>query len=203
MTHTFTRGDTFWSLARQYNTTVAELQRLNPSLNPNSIPLGTVITIRQQSAPQPQPQRAVTLDYSNIVNFYTRQGWRLTSDYGMRRNPFGSNMVFHRGIDFGGQPTGAPVRTPIAGRVTVSQNFATSWGNLVAITDKDGFIHLFGHLHTRDVRVGQNVNAGDIIGTNGSTGNSTAAHLHYQINTPNGGVVGVNAHTDPKMFEYN
>ncbi|MDN3311037.1 M23 family metallopeptidase [Microbacterium oryzae] len=84
----------------------------------------------------------------------------------------------------------APAMTPIyavkPGRVITSQEALGGWGVVVAIDHGDGTTSLYGHMTygTRQVQVGDTVSAGQIIGYVGSTGHSTANHLHieYRIN---------------------
>ncbi|GAA4191488.1 hypothetical protein GCM10022219_10340 [Microbacterium oryzae] len=84
----------------------------------------------------------------------------------------------------------APAMTPIyavkSGQVITSQEALGGWGVVVAIDHGDGTTSLYGHMTygTRQVQVGDTVSAGQIIGYVGSTGHSTANHLHieYRIN---------------------
>ncbi len=55
------------------------------------------------------------------------------------------------------------------------------YGNFVVIDHGNGYTTLYEHLETIGVRCGDNVFQGDVIGTAGSTGNSTGPHLHFEI----------------------
>ncbi|HPZ89839.1 MAG: peptidoglycan DD-metalloendopeptidase family protein [Firmicutes bacterium] len=119
-----------------------------------------------------------------VTRFYTARGFRVTSPFGPRPDPFKPGETeFHTGIDFGGKPQGTPVETPAQGTVFAARSY-TGWGNLVAITDFRGYIHLHAHLDSIKVYPGQKVARGDVIGTLGRTGTATGVHLHYQINRP-------------------
>ena len=84
----------------------------------------------------------------------------------------------HQGIDMP-LKTGDPVYATFTGRVRVS-NYMGGFGNLVIIRHENGIETFYGHLSKRNVKAGDWVNAGDIIGLGGSTGRSTGPHLHYE-----------------------
>lgn len=125
-----------------------------------------------------------------VTRFFTQRGFRVTSPFGPRPDPFNPGETdFHSGIDFGGKPTGTPVESPAIGKVYAARSYS-GWGNLVAVTDFRGYNHLFAHLNAFRVSAGQDVARGTVIGTVGSTGMVTGPHLHYQINRPGTGVSG-------------
>ena len=79
-------------------------------------------------------------------------------------------------------PTGTKVQTPVSGTVVKCKSLQSSYGNYIAIRDSEGNTHYFAHLSGfNNIKVGQKVNAGDLIGYSGSTGNSTGPHLHYEV----------------------
>ena len=104
----------------------------------------------------------------------------ISSTFGSRANPFsGAGAEAHSGLDFRGQ-IGDSVAATASGVV----NFAgvqNGYGNIVRISLKSGYEILFAHLSEIDVKNGQTVNSGDIIGKVGSTGRSTGPHLHYEV----------------------
>lgn len=136
----------------------------------------------------------------NPVKFYTAQSWRVTSPYGYRIHPItGAKQSFHNGVDFGDKPHGHPIQTPYPGTVIAAQ-FYESRGNTVVIKLGWGSKchQLCQHLSAFNVKVGDKVNPGDVIGFNGDTGNSFGAHLHYELRwagNPWGDVWG-----DPAIF---
>ena len=93
---------------------------------------------------------------------------------------------FHTGIDIAG-PLDAPIHAAadgvvaIAGSETDSQGHLVGYGNYVVIAHAGRMITLYGHLDHIVVTVGQVVHAGDVIGLEGSTGNSTGPHLHFEV----------------------
>ncbi|MCX8024627.1 MAG: M23 family metallopeptidase [Thermanaerothrix sp.] len=85
----------------------------------------------------------------------------------------------HRGVDIG-VPVGTPVRTTISGRVIYAGWNNQGYGNLV-IVENGPWRTYYAHLSEIPVRVGQWVEAGEVIGLSGNTGNSTGPHVHYEV----------------------
>lgn len=90
----------------------------------------------------------------------------------------------HSGIDIAA-PTGTPIQAPNNGIVTLAAPGLLSTGNTIVIDHGMGLFTSYYHLNTMNVTVGQSVSKGDIIGTVGSTGFSTGAHLHYAVSIYN------------------
>ncbi|MCG2419737.1 M23 family metallopeptidase [Aequorivita sp. F47161] len=105
---------------------------------------------------------------------------RMASGYGYRTDPFTKARKFHYGMDFTA-PRGTPVYATGDGKVTRADNRATGYGNHVVIDHGYGYESLYGHLYKYNVRAGQKVQRGDIIGFVGSTGRSEAPHCHYEV----------------------
>lgn len=105
---------------------------------------------------------------------------RIASGYGWRSDPFTKVKKFHNGMDFSA-PRGTPVYATGDGRVVRSDNRATGYGNHIRVDHGYGYMSLYAHLYKFNVRVGQRVKRGDIIGFVGSTGRSQGPHLHYEI----------------------
>ncbi|MBV8391013.1 MAG: M23 family metallopeptidase [Mucilaginibacter sp.] len=104
----------------------------------------------------------------------------ITSAFGYRSNPFdGENAELHPGIDFRGAK-GDPVHVTADGSV-VFTGWKGGYGNCIIVQHKNDFQTLYGHLSHIDVRDGQSVKTGDVIGKVGSTGRSTGTHLHYEV----------------------
>ncbi|MEO1038311.1 MAG: peptidoglycan DD-metalloendopeptidase family protein [Pseudomonadota bacterium] len=116
---------------------------------------------------------------------------RLTSNYGMRSDPFTRRPAFHAGKDFAG-PRGTPIIAPAPGRV-VYAGWRSGYGRTVEVDHGYGFRTRYAHLHTIDVRRGDRVALGQKLGGMGSSGRSTATHLHYEVWFDN-------AHADPDRF---
>jgi murein DD-endopeptidase MepM/ murein hydrolase activator NlpD len=103
----------------------------------------------------------------------------LGNGYGWRRDPFTGMRDFHQGLDLVA-PIGTKVVAPADGIVTrVGQS--GGFGNSIFVSHGYGIITRYGHLSAYNVKVGQRVKRGDVIGMVGSTGRSTGPHLHYEL----------------------
>jgi len=102
----------------------------------------------------------------------------MSSPFGMRMDPFLGRPALHSGLDIRGD-TGEPVQATATGRVTTAGREG-GYGNLVEINHGNGITTRYAHLHSIDVKVGQQVRIGQVIGKIGSTGRSTGPHLHYE-----------------------
>lgn len=105
---------------------------------------------------------------------------RIASGFGWRNDPFTKVKKFHYGMDFTA-PRGTPVYATGDGRIERADNSATGYGNHIRLDHGYGYVSLYAHLYKYNVRVGQRVKRGDVIGFVGSTGRSEAPHLHYEI----------------------
>jgi murein DD-endopeptidase MepM/ murein hydrolase activator NlpD len=105
---------------------------------------------------------------------------RMASGFGYRTDPFTKATKFHFGMDFTA-PRGTPVYASGDGRVTRADNNASGYGNHIRLDHGYGYESLYAHLYKYNVRPGQTVKRGDLIGFVGSTGRSEAPHLHYEI----------------------
>jgi murein DD-endopeptidase MepM/ murein hydrolase activator NlpD len=103
-----------------------------------------------------------------------------TSGFGMRTDPVhGGAGQMHPGFDLAA-PKGTPVGAAAAGKV-VSAGVAGGYGNLIIVDHGNGYTTRYGHLSAIDVKVGDQVTPGQIIGAVGSTGYSTGPHLHFEV----------------------
>ena len=110
---------------------------------------------------------------------------RITSGYGFREDPLGRDkrLRVHRGIDI--VVADKQVITPADGAV-VFVGKKQGYGNCIDIEhrkegEKNSIISHYAHLEEMYVKEGQRVNGGDVIATQGNTGDSTGHHLHYEI----------------------
>ena len=110
------------------------------------------------------------------------ENWRnvVTSEFGNRRDPFTGERKGHSGMDLA-VPTGTSVRAALPGTVTVSTYNRGGYGYYVMIDHGSGLSTLYGHNSQLLARVGQTVEAGDVIALSGSTGRSTGPHLHFEV----------------------
>ncbi|MGH6763212.1 MAG: M23 family metallopeptidase [Phyllobacterium sp.] len=103
----------------------------------------------------------------------------VTSTFGVRTDPLIGVPALHSGIDFRA-PVGQQVSATANGIVT-SAGRNGGYGNMVEIDHGSGFSTRYAHMSKIDVKEGQKVTPGTIIGASGNTGRSTGPHLHYEI----------------------
>jgi len=94
--------------------------------------------------------------------------------------PYGGYPHFHTGIDLVA-PFGSQVLAADDGVVALVGSSSSGYGNYVVIAHSGGLDTLYGHLATSLVKVGQQVSQGQPVGLEGSTGNSTGAHVHFEL----------------------
>jgi murein DD-endopeptidase MepM/ murein hydrolase activator NlpD len=94
--------------------------------------------------------------------------------------PYGNYPHFHTGVDLV-EPFGSPVFAADDGIVALVGSSSSGYGNYVIIAHAGGLDTLYGHLSTALVKAGQAVTQGTVVGLEGSTGNSTGPHLHFEL----------------------
>ncbi|BBG66555.1 peptidase M23B [Hydrogenimonas sp.] len=105
----------------------------------------------------------------------------VTSAFGWRKHPIKGSREFHSGIDLRAK-NGRPVWTTANGVVEYAGYHKRSgYGNLVIVDHGFGFKTYYGHLKKVNVRTGDTLIKGDLVGLSGNSGLSTAPHLHYEI----------------------
>lgn len=120
---------------------------------------------------------------------------RVTSPFGVRKDPMSGKLKKHMGIDFAGK-IGKPVYATGNGVVSIANKSNSGYGNRVTINHGFGYKTVYAHLHNIYVKVGDTISRGQQIGTVGNTGKSTGPHLHYEV-------VLNNNKKDPKYFYTN
>jgi murein DD-endopeptidase MepM/ murein hydrolase activator NlpD len=105
---------------------------------------------------------------------------RMASGFGYRTHPIYKTTHFHTGMDFSA-PVGTPVFATGDGVVYRADILAKGYVKHIVINHSFGYKTLYGHLSRFAVRAGKKVKRGDLIGYIGSTGMSTAPHLHYEV----------------------
>jgi murein DD-endopeptidase MepM/ murein hydrolase activator NlpD len=105
---------------------------------------------------------------------------RTASGFGLRIHPIYKITKFHYGMDFTA-PAGTDIYASGNGTVVAVITTQRGLGKHIIIDHGFGYTSIYGHLRDFNVRVGQKVQRGDIIGFVGSTGTSVANHLHYEI----------------------
>jgi murein DD-endopeptidase MepM/ murein hydrolase activator NlpD len=104
----------------------------------------------------------------------------LASGYGMRIHPILKVRKMHKGVDFAA-PKGTPIYATGDGVVLSVKTVFGGYGKHIEIDHGFGFVTRYAHMNEFKVRRGQKIKRGDLIGTVGNTGSSTAPHVHYEI----------------------
>jgi murein DD-endopeptidase MepM/ murein hydrolase activator NlpD len=134
-----------------------------------------------------QRARAAALKFSSPIETYY-----ISSECGMRQDPLGGDDEgMHKGIDIVGK-RGVEILAAADG-IVVEHWLVPGWhngklylgnptfGGMIIIEHRQGVFSLYGHLSETDVYTGKIVKRGDVIGKQGSTGVSTAEHLHFEL----------------------
>ena len=114
-----------------------------------------------------------------VSGFPIRDGGRVSSGFGFRKDPFTGGIAFHRGMDIAAAAGTAiyPVR---GGKVTFS-GYQKGYGNVVIVDHGDGFVTKYGHTRANLVETGTLVGPDTVLAEVGSTGHSTGPNLHFEV----------------------
>ncbi len=115
----------------------------------------------------------------------------LSSPFGLRRFFNGEERNPHSGLDFAANQ-GTPIKAPAAGKVILIGDYFFN-GKTVFVDHGQGLISMFCHLSAIDVRVGDELPRGGVLGKVGATGRATGPHLHWNVSLND-------ARVDPAIF---
>lgn len=178
--YTVSRGDTLSSVAKQFKVDEAAIT----GYAANGVTDGTLTAGQRLVIPggaKPETQRQAVATYSAMApapeDAQTGSGafaWPLRGTLSQ------GYWAGHRAIDLA-TSTGTPVAAADAGYVSLVQSSNSGYGKMVIIDHGNGYQTLYAHLSKISVEPGQAVARGEIIGSSGSTGNSTGPHLHFEV----------------------
>jgi murein DD-endopeptidase MepM/ murein hydrolase activator NlpD len=114
-----------------------------------------------------------------LPSFLPIDGAGMTSNFGYRADPFNGAQTMHDGVDFSAS-TGTPILASASGKVIKSEQEA-GYGNVVDVDHGNGLVTRYAHASKLLVREGDLVVRGQTLAEVGSTGRSTAPHLHFEI----------------------
>jgi murein DD-endopeptidase MepM/ murein hydrolase activator NlpD len=132
------------------------------------------------------PYKVEPADFKDTIStiLYDSVGghhWSMPLSYSKINSPFGyRHGRWHYGTDLD-LNVGEPVMACFDGIVRIVQYNSNGYGNYILIRHYNGFETLYAHLSKQDVKVGQNVKAGEVIGLGGNTGRSSGPHLHFEV----------------------
>ncbi|GHV38344.1 peptidase M23 [Spirochaetia bacterium] len=101
--------------------------------------------------------------------------------FGQNENPFTGQYYIHKGIDLSTYRQGDPIVATADGQVVTIDFDQDGFGNYVIIKHKHGYYTRYAHMLRAQVKTGQRVQQGEVIGWVGNTGLSTGPHVHYEV----------------------
>lgn len=116
----------------------------------------------------------------SIVPIGDKELTRLSSTFGIRNDPIYNVPKMHSGLDFTA-PTGSKIYATGDGTIETMEYSSGGYGNHIIIDHGFGYKTHYAHLSKFETRKGKKVKRGELIGRVGSTGKSTAPHLHYEV----------------------
>lgn len=116
----------------------------------------------------------------SIIPIEDKELTRLSSPFGIRNDPIYNVPKMHSGLDFTA-PTGSKIYASGDGTIETMEYSTGGYGNHIIIDHGFGYKSHYAHLNAFKTRKGKKVKRGELIGLVGSTGKSTAPHLHYEI----------------------
>jgi len=175
--HTVEPGDTLESLAEAYKVSVAGIREcpFNDIPEDGTLEPGTHVVV--PGGTKPYIERRVTLYTGPVASTVEATGRFRWPTVGILTQGY---WYGHRAIDIGA-PVGTAVRASDGGFVSFAGWTDVGYGYLVVIDHSNGYQTYYAHLSDIFVREGEVVDAGQVIGAVGSTGNSTGPHLHFEI----------------------
>jgi len=148
--------------------TIAMLKKLTPpAVLLSCIAFMVFSNVKSQEKPWESPIKASDLT-------------RMASGYGYRTHPIYKTKKLHKGVDFIA-PSGTPINAVFGGTVTKVEKSEKGYGVHMEITHNDSTVSRYAHMQDIIVTKNEQVVIGQQIGTVGSTGTSTAPHLHFEI----------------------
>ncbi len=186
--HKVQKGETIFSIAKKYGLDEAQAQVIvdypfNEFLNDETFELaiGQQLVVPQgvkpKAAPPTRPRTAfgtLTPD-AGTVNATGSYVWPASGGISQ------GYSFYHKAVDISNRG-GGPILAADSGTITVAGWIDNSgYGNRVMIDHNNGYVTLYAHMSVIQVKPGQRVNRGDVLGQMGSTGRSTGTHLHFEI----------------------
>ncbi|MGL5124426.1 MAG: peptidoglycan DD-metalloendopeptidase family protein [Fusobacteriaceae bacterium] len=185
------KGDSLGRIASGFKIKIERIREYNNIVG-NNIGVGEKLFIKDPyikiEVPKPTmvPKTRITAKKTRASRTIAKTaGFRMpikysgvTSPYGNRFHPVLKRYILHAGVDLR-----AKYITLYAAKEGIVKSAMTQsgYGKIIIITHANGYETRYAHLNSYNVKVGQKVASGEIIGQTGNTGRSTGPHLHFEI----------------------
>jgi murein DD-endopeptidase MepM/ murein hydrolase activator NlpD len=188
-THTVSSGETLDQIAEHYQVDKKEIIRRNPLLKvlPDHMYVGQLLYVPLPEADQPmlagnhQLRKQMAQAASRGANRMLQMNWpvdgaTITSTFGMRWGRM------HKGVDLWRETKGqTPIQAAREGVVVEAGANRSGYGQLVVLDHGEGLQTFYAHMRKINVKVGDQVEDGQVLGYMGNTGDSTGYHLHFEV----------------------
>ena len=164
------KGESLWSISRGYNVKLESIIAANSIVDASKISTGQRLIIPNVLGAR-----------RSICNFIWPVRGRITSPFGVRK--LNGRKEFHSGIDIGGS-IGTNIVAAESGRVSYT-GYMRGYGNVIILSHNGGYSTVYAHNSVNLVKKGQYIKKGSVIAKLGRTGNTTGAHLHFEIRSGN------------------
>ncbi len=172
--YTVQQGDSLDGIAAKYKVPLEDLLDVN-DLESSVLAKGTSLFIPGAALDNSTLKQAL----GELFKLPLASGYRITSEFGSRADPFTGVASNHTGIDLA-IAQGTPIKAAMSGKVA-TVGWTNVYGNYVIVTHSNGYQTLYAHMQKYTVKSGQYVDQGTQIGLVGSTGYSTGPHLHFSV----------------------
>lgn len=182
--YTIKSGDTVDSIAKKFKSHPKDVIKFNNlEESGGKLAVGDEIII-----PDGEKTGVVYSGTKDTTNYSSANG--LILGYFIRPVPNGKksqNIHSKNAVDIAA-PLGSPVKAVADGKVILSRvgGWGGGYGNYIILQHPNGMRTLYAHMQKVSVSTGDNVTQGDVVGTVGSTGNSSGPHLHIELHRPGG-----------------
>jgi murein DD-endopeptidase MepM/ murein hydrolase activator NlpD len=158
---------------------IAAEGKLVPTFSESLEDYNFLLSIEKLAATAHRSRRLLAPQIKATPDLWPVQG-RVMSAFATRTDPFSGEGAFHKGVDISA-PSGTPVHSTAEGVVVIAEPVSGGYGRLVVVDHGGGLQTFYAHLSKIAVHTGQEVHRGDLLGNVGSSGRTTAPHLHYEV----------------------
>lgn len=177
------------ALNKTLNETIEQKKQTLKTLNQRIDDMENVLGLREENKDLDLQERVNTAAINSAVkatlfqlipNGQPTPNVQLTSGFGTRVHPITKQRKRHDGLDFAAK-TGTPIYAPADAVIEKVHSSQHGYGNQLTLNHTMGFVSTYSHMSKFNVKAGQFVNKGELIGWTGNSGLSTGPHLHYEI----------------------